>query len=100
MALIKASVGLNGTNEYKETKRVQILFNQNRHHSGYPEIDDDGIVGPKTIRAIKAFQSRVLHMHNPDGRVDPEGKTLKQLIKGLVSGEQPAASPPKPDNAS
>jgi murein DD-endopeptidase MepM/ murein hydrolase activator NlpD len=100
MALIKASVGFNGTNEYKDAKRIQILLNQNRHYSAHPEITVDGIVGPKTIRAIKVFQSKVLHTLKPDGRVDPDGNTLKRLIKGSVSGDQPVAPPPKSENES
>jgi hypothetical protein len=35
----------------------------------------DGIVGSRTIAAIKKFQANVVGFERPDGRVDPGGKT-------------------------
>lgn len=97
MALIKASVGLNGINKHNDIKRVQLLLNQNRHLSASPEITVDSIIGPKTIKAIKVFQSNVLGMLNPDGLVDPDGKTLRNLIRHSISGQKPAMLPQKPE---
>ncbi len=39
----------------------------------------DGMAGPKTIAAIEAFQRHNLSMIHPDGRVDPDGRTLIAL---------------------
>ncbi len=80
MANISDSVGLNGANQPQDVRTVQELLNQNRHRvPDGREIPEDGIVGPKTIFAIKRFQTSVLGMRNPDGRVDPSGKTLHAL---------------------
>lgn len=40
---------------------------------------EDGTIGPRTIAAIEEFQRRVVGMRNPDGRVDPGGRTLRAL---------------------
>lgn len=39
----------------------------------------DGIIGPKTIAAIKQFQRDIVGFQRPDGRVDPGGATLAAL---------------------
>jgi len=39
----------------------------------------DGIIGPKTIAAIKRFQRDIVGFRNPDGRVDPGGATQAAL---------------------
>ncbi len=46
----------------------------------------DGIVGPATIRAIEAFQSKVVRMKRPDGRVDPAGRTMAKLNLAVQVG--------------
>lgn len=96
MVRIQASVGLKGTNRSHDVEQVQILLNQNRHRFEQPEIAEDSIIGPKTIGAIKKFQSSVVGMSYPDGRVDPNGKTLEHLNAGAVAGDQPATPPPPP----
>jgi len=52
------------------------------------EIDDDalktdGVFGPKTLRAIMAFQRHVLGEPAPDGRVDPGGPVVTSLCASL-----------------
>jgi peptidoglycan hydrolase-like protein with peptidoglycan-binding domain len=42
-----------------------------------PELVVDGMAGPKTIAAIQKFQKT--NFNFADGRVDPNGKTLKAL---------------------
>jgi len=42
-----------------------------------PPLAEDGLVGPKTIGAIRAFQQ--FHHTANDGRVDPDGPTLKRM---------------------
>ena len=41
-------------------------------------LDTDGLCGSKIIRRIERFQKRFF-MNNSDGRIDPEGRTLKRL---------------------
>ena len=71
---IKGSVGADGKNGKADTRKIQKLLN-----AIFPStvLFVDGDCGPKTIRRIKRFQKRF--MANPDGRVDPGGRTLKKL---------------------
>ncbi len=57
---------------------VQQLLNKSRPQS-LGKLDEDGTIGPKTIAAIEEFQSRVVRMLRPDGRVDPNGATIRAL---------------------
>jgi len=96
MVVISAPVGLTGTNNSDDVMKIQELINKNRHRDpNGREIPVDGIVGPKTIMAIKRFQTDVMGMHDPDSRVDPAGKTLRAL-NGKGANSQPATSAPKP----
>lgn len=96
MVTISASVGLNGVNRPNDVGKVQQLLNHNRHRiPGSREIAEDSIIGPKTIAAIERFQRVVVGMHNPDRRVDPNGKTLRLLNSGMI-GNQPASQPATP----
>ncbi|WIL40650.1 peptidoglycan-binding protein [Pantoea agglomerans] len=70
---ISGSVGVGGRNQYGDVKTVQQLLQRN----GYPQLRADGRMGPKTIEAIKQFQSRF--MSRPDGVVDIHGKTWNTL---------------------
>lgn len=71
---ITSSVGKGGTNKKSDVKSVQGALN-----AVYPALAlaVDGLCGPKTIRRIEKFQRRF--MNNPDGRIDPGGRTLKRL---------------------
>ncbi|MEZ6079605.1 MAG: peptidoglycan-binding protein [Pirellulaceae bacterium] len=46
---------------------VQQLLNRHRMSTS-AAIQEDGLVGPKTIAAIEEFQKRVVRMSIPDGR--------------------------------
>lgn len=56
------------------------------------------------VGAIRAFQHDILGFHNPDGRVDPGGKTLKRLNGPIPSPVAPVpkvgkgVAPPAPPN--
>ena len=71
---ITSSVGKSGVNNKIDVKKVQRALN-----IIFPSLplDVDGLCGPKTIRRIIRFQKRF--MTNPDGRVDPNGRTLKKI---------------------
>ena len=86
MQNIKASVGLGGRNFFDDARVVQTLLNRVIAELMLPWLLVDGIVGPKTIGAIRAFQQR--RFGKSDGRVDPNGPT----IMALNQTEPPAAA--------
>lgn len=77
---ISGSVGVGGRNQYGDVKKIQQLLQRN----GFPQLRDDGRIGPKTIEAIKNYQSRF--MARPDGVVDIHGKTYSTLMRGNAPG--------------
>ena len=81
--IIHASVGRGGVNRFVDVRVVQELLNKHRRPPMQP-LTLDGIVGPKTIAAIEAFQRRVLSTIQPDGRVDPDGPTLRALCRNAT----------------
>jgi len=90
MVSIRNSVGQSGTNNRADVSAVQGLINQKIGMiTPLARLAVDGRIGPKTIGAITEFQSRVVRMVRPDGRVDPNGKTLQALNQ--QSGPAPAA---------
>jgi hypothetical protein len=76
---ISASVGAGGANTKRDTRTVQALLNGiGPLEGGPPEmLAVDGIVGPKTLAAIRNFQTAQAGI--VDGRVDPAGRTIKAL---------------------
>ena len=79
---ITASVGKNGINKIEDVYPVQILLNKFIIPGCMKPtkiLQQDGDVGNKTITTIKDFQRRIVGLSNPDGRVDPGGKTIKAL---------------------
>ncbi|MFC4257802.1 peptidoglycan-binding protein [Marinobacter lacisalsi] len=84
---IENSVGKKGINRSGDVKLVQALINT----ISLPQFDAklvvDGLSGPKTERAISSFQSAVVGMMRPDGRVDPGGRTLRALTANLTATE-------------
>ncbi len=83
------SVGAGATNNFKDVMVVQRLLSK---RPGIGKLAQDGRVGPKTIGAIRRFQGGPVGMRNPDGRVDPTGKTIRAL--------RAPASRPKPPSPS
>lgn len=75
------SVGHKAKNNKIDSKVIQAALNLAEH----PEfnishkLSVDGYIGSKTNDVIVLFQKNVLKMANPDGRIDPNGKTLKKL---------------------
>jgi len=72
--VINGSVGAGGNNAKGDTRKIQKLLNEI-----FPlhSLVIDGDCGPKSIRRIKRFQKRFIA--EPDGRVDPAGRTLRKL---------------------
>lgn len=71
---ISASVGAGGENRPDDVRAVQTLLAARGVDPG----PIDGKAGPATIAAIEAFQRRFATW--PDGRVDPGGRTLRELL--------------------
>ena len=102
-ASIQSSVGVRGANARADVIVVQSLLLARGFIIGIA----DGICGDKTKGAIRTFQGGF--MSQPDGRVDPGGKTWTQLNNGAKPSPVPAPQPqggsltrliPKPAKAS
>ena len=70
---ISAPVGAGGSNRFADVAIVQRLLAQHGTNPGRP----DGLCGARTVRAILDFQAQFLN--HPDGRIDPDGATWRQL---------------------
>lgn len=91
--MITASVGVGGVNRKADVKSVQERLNRFVQRLEIPPLAMDGDCGPKTRRAIVAFQDDVVGMDVPDGRVDPGGRTWQRLD----AAQSPAPVPmPRP----
>jgi peptidoglycan hydrolase-like protein with peptidoglycan-binding domain len=91
--IILGSVGRGGRNNTTDVRVVQRLLND---YIGDATrlLKVDGIVGPKTIGAINAFQTEVTKI--VDGRIDPGGPAIKKLaelhLKNAMGGINRQAS--------
>lgn len=84
---ITHSVGQAGVNHSTDVKMVQVLLNENLAQlTPYAPLVVDGQIGKNTNDLIGEFQTRVLHAPKPDKRVDPGGRTLKELRAGMPAG--------------
>src|SRR5262249_2441048 len=75
---IGGSVGGGGKNDCADVIVVQMLLNSRLGRIGKPPLEGDGIAGRLTNRAISLFQGAA-QLPVADGRVDPNGPTLKAL---------------------
>lgn len=75
---INQSVGHAGVNQTRDVQIVQMQLNAQLPAS-MTRLITDGIAGPVTIATIRNFQKLVVGLRQPDGRVDPNGKTLTAL---------------------
>ena len=79
MPNIAKSVGDGGRNNKSDTRIVQKLLNNFINALGLPALLVDGDCGAITIAAIRKFQKQIVGLSNPDGRVDPGGRTIGAL---------------------
>ncbi len=95
MVSIQHSVGQGGYNRWDDVVAIQDNLNRlPRTVLPVPMLATDGKIGPRTISAILEFQRRVVHLANPDGRIDPNGRSLNALRTALVvGGAAPTPSP-------
>ena len=78
---IEGSVGRGADNGERDVRTVQQLLNR-QDLAPLTNLVEDGRCGARTIEAIRHFQTRNLGIQNPDGRVDPDGRTLRRLSTG------------------
>jgi len=80
MTGISKSVGLKGANKKEDVITIKQSLNNNlkKININKPLIVD-GISGPNTVNNIKIFQKKIVKLAFPDGRVDPNGKTISTL---------------------
>ncbi|NBC33992.1 MAG: hypothetical protein GVY13_15060 [Alphaproteobacteria bacterium] len=87
MMTIGQSVGRGGVNARRDVSTIQALLNANiQKIQPRNRLTVNGQCGASTIAAIEAFQRQVVGMNSPDGRVDPNGGTLKKLNEGAPQG--------------
>lgn len=78
MVSIQASVGVGGRNRPVDVAWVQHLLNLNGASAG-GLLEVTGEIGVEDVEVIRRFQESKVGPGEPDGRVDPEGKTLRAL---------------------
>jgi murein DD-endopeptidase MepM/ murein hydrolase activator NlpD len=92
---LEGSVGRNGLNRREDVVTVQTLINQCMHLlKPLAALETNGVADPATVRAIEAFQRSVMGFRQPDGRVDPDGRTFRELLilrPPSGNGEEPQA---------
>ena len=79
------TVGHGAANAKADVAVVQVLINMNatRMPPGFQPLAEDGLIGSKTVDAIRTFQRHVLQQATATGEVDVEGPTLEALRKGV-----------------
>ena len=84
---IMSSVGVDGVNRPQDVGIVQHLLNLSGAKRDIPKqpLEVDGIVGPKTLAAIREFQKKFCKV--VDGKISPGGETLRALnqVGGPIS---------------
>jgi peptidoglycan hydrolase-like protein with peptidoglycan-binding domain len=89
---IREAVKKDSKNE-ADVKVVQRLLNAHiARLTPLSPLKVDGKMGERTLNAILEFQKRVVGMREPDGRVDPSGKTmftLRNVNTEVSSGKLP-----------
>lgn len=89
---IHAPVGAGATNTPADVRVVQNLLNRATNSA----LAVDGDCGPRTREAITAFQAGFLRQ--PDGRIDPDGPTMRRLAAAAHERTGTPRSDPDPTN--
>ena len=94
---IKNSVGTKGRNNRSDVLLIQQLLNKNIGRLvPLAPLTPDGQTGPATEGAITEFQTRIVQLARPDGRVDPGGTTLRKLVARDGKKAPPPVMPRQP----
>jgi murein DD-endopeptidase MepM/ murein hydrolase activator NlpD len=80
MIKITQSVGAGGKNLRQDVITIQRALNKVKPSLNDILLFEDGIYGKNTAAAIAVFQKKYVKMINPDGRIDPNGRSIKKLI--------------------
>ena len=88
MKTIVASVGHGGLNRTDDVRLVQELLNRHMPPPQRPLVVD-GVMSPRTIAAIEAFQRRVLNTHRPAGCIQPGDATMMALMRQVEQSPIP-----------
>lgn len=86
---IAKSVGVSGRNDLADVLIFQLLFNLNIPRFPDPKparLKPDGKIGPRTIKAIQAFETTIMELQASDGMLAPGDATVKALLAGLPPG--------------
>lgn len=84
---IEQSVGIQGANKPSDVKTIQLILNDVRKSGGeWDDLEITGKMSSQLSNAIRHFQHQHLKIDQPDGRVDPHGKTLLALQTRLQEG--------------
>ncbi|GGB16958.1 peptidoglycan-binding domain-containing protein [Agarivorans gilvus] len=76
---IQGSVGAKGINSRLDVRTIQTGLNRVLFKGYSTKLTEDGLMGPHTLRVILRFQREIIRMVHPDGRIDPNGRSLKVL---------------------
>jgi hypothetical protein len=88
MYRLNGSVGQGGRNAHDDVMLVQKQLNKNAQIAALVgQVPETGICDTATVQAILSFQRSVVRLGNPDGRIDPHGRSWRMLL-----GEQPQAT--------
>ncbi len=80
MPAIQESVGRGGVNRSDDVKTVQTLLNRKiAKLVPLSPVTVSGECDAETVALIEEYQRRMLGLRNPDGRVDPTGRTIASL---------------------
>jgi N-acetylmuramidase len=88
------SVGEGGKNNPADVLLVKTLLNKFKPAFNLSDANTNTKVGPTTIGVIKNFQKEKAGLANPDGLIEPNGKTWK-VLSGPVT---PTVTPPTSGN--
>ncbi|MGQ3052116.1 MAG: glycoside hydrolase family 19 protein [Roseateles sp.] len=86
---ITKSVGLGARNDVADVRIIQVLLNLNSEAwsaDSHRQLEVDGRIGPSTIDAIRAFETRAMGLPESDGLVAPGDATMARLLSGLPPG--------------
>jgi len=92
--MLGATVGIGGVNRREDVRQVQERLNGFAARLEIEPLKVDGDCGPKTRAAIRGFQSDVVGLEAPDGRIDPTGRTWRDLQLPPESRPAPTPRPP------
>jgi murein DD-endopeptidase MepM/ murein hydrolase activator NlpD len=76
---LTGTVGKNAQNASADVKIVKILLNSAVNLTGAKVLIINDLMDTDTINIIEKIQKLVLKFNQPDGRIDPGGKTIKVL---------------------